>query len=303
MRRTIPMPGRVVPVATMLLLAVASAPAAGQPRVIEAGQIVSGPGGVETRNDGIRVGDEAVVEGPVRSHNGRIQVGARSEVGALSTRNGAVAIGASARVDGGIETRNGRIDVGEGATIRRHVVTRNGPIEVAPGVRIEGYIDTRNGRVELGDDVHVAGFIESRNGRVRLGEDGRIGGDVRTRNGGVGLAPRARIEGSVESRNGTVRLDGARVARDVEVRGGDVEILDGSEIRGDLIVLMPEERDRWLSWLPFGEAAREPVVRIHSGARIGGRLIVDERARLEIEGGADVPTPERPASREAWRRR
>jgi len=66
---------------------------------------------------------------------------------------------------------------------------------------------------------------------------------------------------------------------------------------------MPEERGGW-SWLPFlGSTGHDPVIRIEAGAHVGGRLIVDDRARLEIANGADVPEPEFYPSREAWERR
>ncbi len=247
-------------------------------------QVTAGGEGLETRNEPIQVQPSAVVDGPIRTRNGRISIGARGDVGAIATRNG-------------------RIEVAEFGIVRGPVESRNGQVGLDEAVEVHGGVSTRNGAIDLGPAVRVSGPVESRNGRIRLGDDGWIGGDVGTRNGAVDLARGSTVEGRVETRNGSVRLDHARVARHIDVMNGDVHLDGASRVEGDLIVLMPEERGGW-SWLPFlGSTAREPVIRIEAGAHVGGRLIVDERARLEIANGADVPEPEFYASREAWERR
>ncbi len=244
----------------------------------------AGGQGIETRNEPIRVQPSEVVDGPVRARNGRISIGARADVGAIATRNGRIEVEEYTIVRGAVESRNGRVELGE-------------------AVDVHGGVSTRNGAIDLGAGAQVYGPVESRNGRIRLGEDGWIGGDVDTRNGAVDLARGATVEGGVKTRNGSVRLEHARVAGEIDVMNGDVHLGGATRVEGDLIVLMPEERGIW-SWLPFlGSTRSDPVIRIEAGAYVGGRLIVDERARLEIANGADVPEPEVYPSREAWERR
>lgn len=264
--------------AALGLLALVPATVASQ-SVVEAGAVIPGDSGIDSRNERIEVGPDAMIEGPVRSRNGRITIGAGSEVGAISTRNGRVELGADVEVAGGVETYNGRVELGDHSAVQ-------GPVE------------TRNGSVTLGEEVRVEGGVATRNGRIRLGEHGRVRGDLTTRNGGVELAPLSRVEGRVESRNGSVSLEDAFVGRDVDVHTGNVDVLGASTIRGDLVVLMPE--DGLFSWLPFVGAPDDLAVRIDGDAVIGGRLVIDERIDLEIAPGADVPEPERPANREAW---
>lgn len=247
-------------------------------------QATAGGQGLETRNEPIQVQPSAVVDGPIRTRNGRISVGVRGDVGAVTSRNGRIEVAEHGIVRGAVESRNGRVGLGR-------------------AVEVHGGVSTRNGAIDLGPGVRVSGPVESRNGRIRLAEDGWIGGNVGTRNGTVDLARGSTVEGRVETRNGSVRLNDARVARHIDVRNGDVHLGGASRVEGDLIVLMPEERGGW-SWLPFlGSTGRDPVIRIEAGAHVGGRLIVDERARLEIANGADVPEPELYPSREAWERR
>lgn len=227
------------------------------------GSVVTGTSGVESRNESIEIGDGAVIEGPVRTRNGRLDLGEDVEVGAE------------------VENRNGRITLGPGTTVRGPVVNRNG-------------------RVELGDGVRIHGTAETRNGRIHLGTDGEVQGDLDTRNGAIEVASGARVAGNVSTRNGQVDLDGATVGGYVDVHRGDVNMVGRTEVQGDVILLMPEGAGGWLpSWLPF-VSDPEPVVRIEEDVRIHGRLIVDERARLDVASGAQVPEPERYPHRDAW---
>lgn len=239
--------------------------------------------GLEARNGPIQVGEGTVVDGPVSSRNGAIAIGSRSEVGQVSSRNGRISIGPRASVLGGVSTRNGRV------TLER-------------GVSVAGDVESRGGRIALAADVRIEGSVDSRNGSVGVGPATRVAGDVRTRNGAVTLETGSWVGGDVATRNGTVRLEDARVGRNVELRAGDLHLQGASRVDGDVMLLMPDEG--WLGRLPFFRSGtRRPIVRIDAGAHIGGRLVVDERVRLEIAPGADVPEPEFFSSREEWNRR
>lgn len=272
----------------ILLLAVSASitvgavPVAGQDRAGEPEQarIVLGGTGLEARNGPIELGEGTVIIGPIHTRNGSISVGARSETGELTSRNGRIHLGASTVVSGSVETRNGAITLGPGASVR-------------------GHVESRNGRVELDEDVRVEGSIDARNGRVQVGTDARIRDDIRTRNGGVTMEPGAWVGGDIATRNGSVRLEDARVVRSIDTHGGSLDLMGTARVDGDVIVLMPEQG--WLSRIfSFGSRDSQPVVRIDSGVSIGGRLILDERARLELAAGADVPEPERYPGRSSW---
>jgi cytoskeletal protein CcmA (bactofilin family) len=144
--------------------------------------------------------------------------------------------------------------------------------------------------------------VESRNGAVLIDRGTRVGSGVVTRNGEIRLRPGAVVEGNVVSRNGRVRLEEARVGGNVDVVHGDIHLSGGSQVDGDVVLLMRDDHG-FADWIwPFNRwfAQDPPVIRIDAGARIGGRLIVDERARIEIAPGADVPQPIRYPNREAW---
>lgn len=268
--------------AAILLLPLSVLMAPGQTAAMAPVQTIAGAGLIESRNEAIRIENGTTTDAAVRSRNGRISIGSDARVLSVDSRNGRVDVGARSFVSGAVSSRNGQINLGEGVVVRGPVETRNGALRIGSGSRVEETVYTRNGS-------------------VTIGEAARIGSHVESRNGGIHLRPGVVVEGSVVARNGTVRLEDARVRGNVDVVTGDIHLVGRTEIEGDLLLLMPEDRGWGGIWSFFqGIVGDDPVIRIGAEARILGRLIVDERARLEIAPGADVPTPIRVPSREAW---
>ncbi|MEX1257416.1 MAG: hypothetical protein WEG36_07350 [Gemmatimonadota bacterium] len=284
------------------LIAALAAPIDGRTPPAASVQVISATGTVDTRNGEVRVERGTTFSGPLRAQNGRITVGSDARVLDLSTRNGRIEVGPRSLVDGAIETRNGPITVADGVTVSGPVDSRNGAIELGADVAVRGPVDSRNGRVVVGRMGRVESAIRTRNGAVTVESGGSVGAGIETRNGGIRLHSGAAVDGSLQARNGPVRLEDARVGGNVEVQGGDIYLSGRTEVRGDVILLMPEDRGLDLWFWPFNRwgDGSTPVIRIDSEARVGGRLIVDERARLEIAPGADVPEPEYYPNLEAW---
>lgn len=225
---------------------------------------------LETRNDPITIPAEATVSDDIESQNGAITIGENARVADIETRNGAITLNEGARA-ASIEARNGAI------TLR--------------GRNTAGEIESRNGRISIGPESTIGGSVETRNGRLMMGRESTIEGDVETRNGSIASEEGVRIQGEVETRNGTITLVGTEVDARVDTRNGDIQ-LEATRIRGDVRLLMCE------NW----SGSNPPVLSIDAASRVEGRLIVDKRARVEIEAEAEVPEVERFASREAWER-
>lgn len=281
---------RPLAVAVLVLGMLVQLPALAEtPSRIAAGAVHEGS--VQARNGVVEVGDDARVDGDISARNGSVRIGQRVSAGNIQTRNGSVTTGAGGRL-GSVESRNGSINIGPGSTVAD--------------------LETRNGGIRLGRDSAVSGAVETRNGRIDVAESVAIGGDVQARNGAIELAPEALVEGSVTSRNGAVRLQQARVAGHVTSRTGDlvlrqastvggnlvieisestgerrwfgfgrarypeagkIEILDGSEVTGDVIVILPEDYDR-----------DPPTVTVDASSRVLGQVLVDSRVQLLIDG-------------------
>lgn len=286
--------------ATIALLVLAvSAACANEPVRIEAGGHREGP--VETRNGAVFVGNEATVDGDVKSRNGAISLGSGVTAGRLDTRNGAITAKEGGRF-GDVSTRNGSIDLG--ANSRAGVVSsRNGRIDVGPDSEVHG-LEARNGSIEGGTSVRVREGATSRNGSVFFDRGSRIGGNVSTRNGGIHLRG-VEAGSSLQSRAGDIRLDGGtEVAGDVRIEvgpddanvsgflwffstksfpdAGDIHVLEGSTVRGDLVVRLPDDYD-----------AEPPTVTVDADSRVEGTVRVDARAELAIAEGAAVGGIER----------
>jgi len=276
---------------------------ASEPIRIEAGATHSGV--LETRNSGIRIGDEARIDGRVVSRNGSIEVGRSVVSGDVSARNGAIRMGADGQF-GDVVNRNGTIELGERSQAGR-VESRNGSLVIGASSRT-GELETRNGSITIGEGSEVGG-VETRNGSIR-GQSGVIvQGNIDSRNGGVRLGADSIVSGGITSRNGNIELDQTIVGRNLQGRGGDIavrgsridgdvtievaehdrsgwlwfrshhswsdagsiRILDGSEIGGDVVLLLPDDYD-----------GKMPTVEVDASSSVSGSLRVDGRANLKI---------------------
>lgn len=185
------------------------------------------------------------------------------------TVNGRIAVGAEAEVDGDLRTVNGDAEVGAGSRLHDLSVV-NGRVRIADGVQL-GRVACVNGDVTLGMRVKAGGDVATVNGRLQVGGGSIVDGDART------------VNGPLELRGATVR--GA-----VENHAGDVRLLDGTLVEGDLRLAPPDQ--------PGRPDPQPDVIVIGVGAQVRGtvraerpvRLFVHPSARLgKVEGV--VPQP------------
>jgi hypothetical protein len=244
------------------LLSISIDAVAEEPISIPAGTRHSGD--LETRNESIRIGDEATIDGRLESRNGSIRTGITVTAG-------------------GVDTRNGSITLDEGGRYG-DVTSRNGSIDIAAGNEV-GRVETRNGDVELGANVR-ADSARTRNGGISIGAGSGIGGEVDSRNGRIDLAEGARVDGKIETRNGNITLTASRAGMDVVSRGGDIVLRGDAEVLGDVIIRI-EENDGSSGWLGLGgsEWPEAGNIRLQDASRVAGDVIV------ELPAGYDEKAP------------
>jgi hypothetical protein len=282
---------------------------------IESGTIQGGT--LETRSDPIRIGDEVSVNGDIGSRNGSITIGDQVTARGVTTRNGSISIGQGGQFEAistrngsirigsgnqtaGIDSRNGQISIGPDSRTG-DLISRNGTINIGSGVEVDGNARTRNGAIRVQDNARVSGSVITRNGRITLASGSQVSGTVGTRNGNIDLDHAAVVEG-LESRTGDLVLDNAsRVNGDVVIEvdeesasggrflwfgrssdfpdAGNIRILGGSEVGGDIVVILPEDYD-----------GKAPVVEIEAGSVVHGSLRLDRRVELVNEGTTGVRT-------------
>ncbi|MCH7744322.1 MAG: hypothetical protein IIB71_16895 [Proteobacteria bacterium] len=126
----------------------------------------------------------------------------------------------------------GGIDIGTGEEAG-DVESVNGGIVLRDGSSAER-VETVNGSVRIYDDVSVYS-VETVNGSIRAGRNLKVQDDISTVNGGIDLRKSSVIKNSVSTVNGTISLSATQVLRDVETTNGDIRLLHGSVVSGDVI--------------------------------------------------------------------
>jgi len=193
--------------------------------------------------------------------NKSVKIEAGGESSGATSVNGSITVGENAVVTGGVKTVNGSISVDSGARIES-ASTVNGGVKIADNVQSDD-LSTVNGSIKVGESVTVSGEIEAVNGRINV-EKGTT------------------VSRSVSNVNGQIELSGAEVGTDVSTVTGDVKIVDGTVVKGDLIV---EEPSNW-GW--GNSKNRKPRIVVGPGSTIEGEIVLEREVELYISETANV---------------
>lgn len=194
-------------------------------------------------------------------------------------------INKSVRIDAGSDSRgatsvNGSISVGGGAVVNGGLKTVNGTIRVDSGAHIEN-ASTVNGGLRLADMVE-AGNLSTVNGSVKLGPNAVIEGEIKAVNGRISIEQGGRVRDDVGNVNGQIGLSGAEVGGNLSTVSGDIELADGSVVKGDLIVEKPS------GWGWDRQKSRKPRIVIGPGCKVDGKIILEREVALFISESASV---------------
>jgi len=195
------------------------------------------------------------------SINKSIKIEAGSESSGATSVNGSISVGENAVVTGGVRTVNGKIRVDAGANIE-NASTVNGSVRIADNVRSHS-LSTVNGSVRVGESATVDGDIEAVNGRISVEKGSTVSDDV----------------GNV---NGQIELSGTEVGGDVSTVSGDIDIVDGSVVKGNIIVEEPS------SWGWGKSKTRKPRIVIGPGSTVEGVIELERQVDLFISTTASV---------------
>jgi predicted acyltransferase (DUF342 family) len=157
---------------------------------------------------------------------------------------------------------NGSIKIGSDCEIHGNAKTVNGSIRVGDGSKVED-LSTVNGRVEIGDKVSVDGAMKTVNGRIRAGK-------------------KSEIREHVKTVNGSITLEGTIVGRDIETNNGDITLMDGAVVSGDIIVHKSNS---------FSSRIRRMTIKLSGGSVVEGDINVKDRkidATVILEDGSEV---------------
>jgi hypothetical protein len=181
--------------------------------------------------------------------------------------------------DHSITTVNGQVQAAEGQTYGT-LSTVNGQVHVARGVTAKE-AKTVNGQVLIDEDVKL-GRASTVNGQLRVGDGSTIEHEASTVNGGIKLGKRVRVGGDVTTVSGGIDLDAAEVGGSLSTHNGDIELSDGSHVRGNINVR--KKNDSGWSW-----GKDEPVeVRICATCVVDGELRFERPVDLYVQPGARI---------------
>jgi len=194
-------------------------------------------------------------------------------------------INKSVRIDAGSESSgassvNGSITIGADAVVTGDVRTVNGSIRVASGASIED-AETVNGGVKIAAHVNTES-LSTVNGAVTVGEASVVDGEIEAVNGGISVDTGARIARNVSNVNGKIKLSGAEVGGDVSTVTGSVDVIDGTVVRGDLIVEKPS------NWGWGRNKNRMPRIVVGPGSTIEGVINLEHEVELYVSTTAKV---------------
>ncbi len=195
------------------------------------------------------------------SINKSIKIEAGGESSGATSVNGSISVGSDAVVTGGLKTVNGTIRVDSGASIE-NASTVNGGVRLAANVQADN-LSTVNGSVRVGESATVDGEIEAVNGRITV-EKGSTVAD------------------SVSNVNGQIELSGAGIGGNVSTVSGDISVVDGTVVDGDLVVEKPN------NWGWGKSKIRKPRVVIGPGSTIKGVIELEREVDLYISETAKV---------------
>jgi len=180
----------------------------------------------------------------------------------------------------GATSVNGSITVGSDAVVTGGVKTVNGSIRIDSGARIEN-ASTVNGGVKIAENVQ-ADNLSTVNGAVKVGESSVVDGEIEAVNGSVSVKKGATIARSVSNVNGQIDLSGAEVGGDVSTVTGDINVVDGSRVKGDLIVEKPS------NWGWGNKKNRKPRIVVGPGSTVEGVIDLEREVDLYISATANV---------------
>jgi DUF4097 and DUF4098 domain-containing protein YvlB len=181
-----------------------------------------------------------------------------------------------------IESVLGGISVDKGAHVR-DVSSVNGGIDLNSDSTARD-VDAVNGGIELGNNVTVKS-IETVNGGIDSGSNLKVKQDILTVNGGIDIGKGSQIGGDIRTVNGGITLNQVSVGRNVKTNNGDIKLLSGTIVAGDLII---EKSDGWFSGWFSSDDEPDSEIKIDDTSEVKGTIHLYKKVTLKISEKAKI---------------
>ena len=178
-----------------------------------------------------------------------------------------------------IDSVFGGITVDRGASVR-DVSSVNGGIELKSDSSARE-VDVVNGGIDIGDNVQLRN-VETVNGGIDAGEKLKVEKTIETVNGDIEIGRGGFVGFDVRSVNGDIELTKVSVERNIKTNNGDIRLVEGTLVKGDLIV---EKSNGFSSW---GLSADMPVIEVDEFSEVQGTIHLYKPVELKIDENAKV---------------
>jgi hypothetical protein len=172
---------------------------------------------------------------------------------------------------------NKSIHIADNQTVRGGLSSVNGSIHIGLNCTVSGSSHTVNGRVEVGDGSRVED-VRTVNGSIRIGRRVIVDGFVKTTNGSLACDRGSEIMRELRTTNGSIKLTGTKVGGGLTTVNGDVEVLDQSRVKGD-IVIRGKRGFSFFDIFRWRHRRHPTTIRIEGGSVVEGGIIVEDRHR------------------------
>jgi len=164
-------------------------------------------------------------------------------------------------------TVNKPLRIKDGEKVSGDISSVNGSIRIGKDCQISGDCRTVNGTIDIGQNS-VVDEIQTVNGRIRIDENALINDDVSVVNGEVDVDKGASVKGDISTVNGKIMLIGAKVKRNIQTYNGNIRLLEGSEVKGDIIIKETH-----------GKQNDQLIIEILDASVVRGNIRVEDKSR------------------------
>lgn len=166
---------------------------------------------------------------------------------------------------------NKSVKVSEGLTVKR-VSSVNGTVSIEDNVTAT-HVSNVNGRISIANNVSVD-RVKIINGNISIGDGFRAREFVETVNGNISIDEASTVGNNIASVNGNIDLDNVYVGGNIETKNGNVYLLNGTVIEGDVVFAGRPNSNNIRN--------RPPTLKIDSDSLIKGQIIVYKEVNFEF---------------------
>lgn len=182
--------------------------------------------------------------------------------------------------------------VDSGRRVNHSINVIDGNITIGSNCDVRANCRVVDGDIEVGHDSEVR-TLQLVDGQIRVESDVLVDGDLQLVDGEVVCSRGVEVKGDIHTVDGTIEVDRTLVQHDVTTYAADISLLNGSRVKGDIVIKRSDDRDGHYRRIRIEIAGgsivegdirvrdedADVVIYLREGGRIEGRVINAEVIR------------------------